>query len=64
MSINVKTDRKGYCPGESIALTALFENNGNRNIIPTASLYQIQTYNASGKHFVTTNKLISMTGKF
>ena len=62
ISLNVKTDRRGYCPGESIVLNALFENMGNRNIIPQASLYQIQTYNASGKHIVATNKLSYLTG--
>ena len=62
VTINVKTDRRGYCPGESIVLNALFDNNGNRNVIPNASLYQIQTYNASGKHFIQTNKLVTITG--
>lgn len=62
ISINVKTDRRGFCPGESICLSALFENSGNRTVIPNASLYQIQTYNASGKHFIQTNKLVALTG--
>ena len=62
ISINVKTDRRGYCPGEAIVLNAFFENNGNRNVIPNASLYQIQTYNASGKHFIQTSKLVAITG--
>jgi hypothetical protein len=39
----------------------MFENMGNRNIIPQASLYQIQTYNASGKHIMATNKLTTIT---
>lgn len=62
ISINVKTDRRGYCPGESILLNAMFENHGNRTVVPAATLYQIQTYNASGKHFITTNKLNSISG--
>lgn len=62
MSINVRTDRRGYCPGESIVLNAFFENSGNRNIIPNSTLFQITTYNASGKHFVQTNKLVTITG--
>lgn len=62
VSINVNTDRRGYCPGESIGLSALFENNGNRTILPTASLYQIQTYIASGKHFISSNKVMSISG--
>ena len=63
ISINVYTDRRGYCPGESILLNALFENNGKRRVTPMASLYQIQTYIANGKNIVITNKLNSVTGK-
>jgi hypothetical protein len=62
ISINVKTDRRGYCPGESIVLNAFFDNNGNRNVVPNASLHQVQTYNASGKHFVQNNKLVTLSG--
>lgn len=62
ISLNVKTDRRGYCPGESIVLNALFENSGNRSVLPQASLYQCQTFNASSKHVVATNKIASLTG--
>ena len=33
ISLSVKTDRGGYCPGESIALTMEVENHSNRRII-------------------------------
>jgi hypothetical protein len=63
VSINVKTNRRGFCPGESIALNALFENNSNRSVTPIANLYQVQTYNnANGKQFVATHKLATITG--
>ncbi|KAI1296545.1 Arrestin domain-containing protein 3 [Halotydeus destructor] len=45
-----RTDRKGYCPGESIAITADFENHSNRTVIPQASLHQTQTFVAGGKY--------------
>jgi hypothetical protein len=63
VSINVKTNRRGFCPGESIVLNAIFENNSNRSVTPIANLYQIQTYNnANGKQFVATHKLNTVTG--
>jgi hypothetical protein len=43
-------------------LSALFENMGNRNVIPQAALYQIQTYNANGRRIIASNKLNIMTG--
>lgn len=62
VTMSVKTDRRGYCPGESILLSALFENYSNRTIIPYASLFQTQTFNANGKQFVCTNKLKTISG--
>jgi hypothetical protein len=59
---NAKTDRRGYCPGEAILLTILFENLGNRNVIPQASLHQIQSYNANGKKVVSTSKFNTIYG--
>ncbi len=35
---------------------------GNRNVIPQAALYQIQTYNANGRRIIASNKLNIMTG--
>ena len=63
ISVNVKTDRRGYCPGEAILLNALFENNSSRSILPQASLYQCQTFNANGKHIIATNKLSTLSGQ-
>jgi hypothetical protein len=60
--INVKTDRRGFCPGEAIVLNAFFDNNGNRSVVPSASLYQMQTYNASGKHFIQKHQLVTING--
>lgn len=60
--MTAKTDRRGYCPGEIILLSAIFDNKGRRKAIPQASLFQMQTYNANGKHVVCTNKFNALTG--
>lgn len=62
ISLHVRTDRKGYCPGESIAITARFENNSNRSLTPTVSLYQTQSASAGGKCMLRKFKLTSITG--
>ncbi|CAF0716898.1 unnamed protein product [Brachionus calyciflorus] len=62
VSISVNTDRKGYCPGESIALNALFENYTKRSTIPIASLYQIQTFKANQEKSISKNKISSING--
>ena len=35
---------------------------GNRNVIPQAALYQIQTFNANGKRIIASNKLNILNG--
>ncbi|ESO11382.1 hypothetical protein HELRODRAFT_91458 [Helobdella robusta] len=62
ISIDARTDRKGYCPGESIMLWAEFDNQSNRTVIPYASLHQIQTFLARGKSRIRVSKFTSLTG--
>jgi hypothetical protein len=50
ISLIIRSDRRGYCPGESILLTAHFQNTANRTIIPKATLFQLQKYKASNDH--------------
>ena len=58
ISLSVKTDRGGYCPGESIAISAEAENHSNRRITCVrATLKQIVVYYARG-HSRTSNKII------
>ncbi|CAG2167073.1 unnamed protein product, partial [Oppiella nova] len=57
-----RTDRTGYCPGESISITAEFENHSRRAIIPHATLYQSQTFLASGKSRCRRFKFTIVTG--
>ncbi|UYV72612.1 ARRDC3 [Cordylochernes scorpioides] len=49
ITITARTDRKGYCPGESIAITADFENGSGRTVVPHATLHQTQMFLAGGK---------------
>ncbi|CAH1797054.1 unnamed protein product [Owenia fusiformis] len=60
--INARTDRRGYCPGESIAISADFENYSSRTIIPYATLHQTQTFFANGKSRVRSTKFTVLTG--
>ncbi|XP_014661544.1 PREDICTED: arrestin domain-containing protein 3-like [Priapulus caudatus] len=62
VSINARTDRRGYCPGESIAITADFENYSSRPVIPHATLYQTQTFLAGGKSRSRRYKFTILTG--
>lgn len=62
ISLHARTDRRGYCPGESIAITADFENLSGRLIIPRATLHQTQTFVAGGKSRSRCNKFTIVTG--
>ena len=49
ISLSAKTDRGGYCPGESIVISTEGENHSNRRINSVrATLKQIVTYYAEG----------------
>ncbi|KAK6178697.1 hypothetical protein SNE40_011221 [Patella caerulea] len=62
ISITARTDRRGYCPGESIAISAEFDNHSSRTVIPYATLYQTQAFFASGKSRVRRTKFTVLTG--
>ena len=50
ISLSVKTDRGGYCPGESIAISTEAENHSNRRITSVrATLKQVVVYYAEGR---------------
>ena len=49
ISLSAKTDRGGYCPGESIAISTEGENHSNRRITCVrATLKQVVVYDAKG----------------
>ncbi|OQV13229.1 Arrestin domain-containing protein 3 [Hypsibius exemplaris] len=62
VTAEIRTDRKGYCPGESIAISALFNNGTRRHITPHATLYQVQSFNANGKSRSRAIKLTTVSG--
>lgn len=53
---------KPSIPGESIAITADFENLSSRTIIPHATLHQTQTFVAGGKSRTRHSKYTIVTG--
>lgn len=48
--------------GESIAISAEFDNHSSRTVIPYATLYQTQAFFASGKSRIRRTKLTVLTG--
>ncbi|VDI51695.1 Hypothetical predicted protein, partial [Mytilus galloprovincialis] len=61
ISMTARSDRRGYCPGESIAISAEFENHSSRTVIPMATLYQTQAFFANGKSRVRRTKFTVLT---
>ena len=58
ITLSAKTDRGGYCPGESIAISTEAENHSNRRITSVqATLKQVVVYYARG-HSRTIGKII------
>ncbi|XP_072037735.1 arrestin domain-containing protein 3-like isoform X3 [Amphiura filiformis] len=62
ISMSIKTDRKGYCPGESIAISSEFQNQSGRRIKPRATLYQRTTFFADGKSRSVRNAVATLQG--
>lgn len=50
------------CEGESIAISAEFENYSSRTVIPYATLHQTQMFFANGKTRVRGTKFTILTG--
>ena len=54
LSITVYTDRGGYCPGESIGVSAVINNNSDNEVIGLEiQLIQLTVYIASGGRYST-----------
>ena len=63
ISLSVKTDRGGYCPGESIAISTEAENHTNRRITSVqATLRQVVVYYARGRSYVSGKIIQRITG--
>lgn len=53
ITAQIKTDRRGYCPGEAIALTGGFCNFTSSATRPiTVSLFQKTVFTAKGKRHI------------
>ena len=53
LSMTVYTDRGGYCPGESIGVSAVINNNSNNDILGLEiQLIQITVFIASGGRYM------------
>eukprot|EP00095_Tigriopus_kingsejongensis_P010281 maker-scaffold474_size162001-snap-gene-0.27 protein:Tk10281 transcript:maker-scaffold474_size162001-snap-gene-0.27-mRNA-1 annotation:"arrestin domain-containing protein 3-like" len=63
VQMRVATDRKGYCPGESVALDATFINSSSRRVVPEAVLCQTETFMAGGKIRTKSTKFTSLSGQ-
>ena len=63
ISLSVTTDRAGYCPGESIAISTEAENHSNRRItVVRASLKQKASYYAEGNSCSSTKIIQRIEG--
>jgi len=54
----------GFLSGESIAISAEFENHSSRTVIPYATLHQTQMFFANGKTRIRGSKFTVLTGTF
>lgn len=62
VSITARTDRRGYCPGESIQIFAEFNNHSSRTVTPHATLYQSQIFFAGNKSKLRRTKFCMISG--
>jgi len=63
ISLSAITDRGGYCPGESIAISTEAENHSNRRVtIVQATLKQIVMYYARGHSHTSSNVIQKVQG--
>jgi len=63
ISLSVITDRGGYCPGESIAISTEAENHSNKSVTTIqASLKQIVVYFARGQSHTTSHIIQRIRG--
>lgn len=62
VSISARIERKGFCEGEEISLTAKFENSCSRIVVPKAAILAKHSYQAGGRTKVLKQKLTSVRG--
>uniref|UniRef100_A0A8D0G960 Thioredoxin-interacting protein n=1 Tax=Sphenodon punctatus TaxID=8508 RepID=A0A8D0G960_SPHPU len=62
ISVSARIDRKGFCEGDDICITADFENTCSRIVVPKAAIVSKHTYLANGQTKVYTQKLSCVRG--
>ncbi|XP_053330918.1 thioredoxin-interacting protein [Spea bombifrons] len=62
ISMSAMINRKGFCEGEEICISAEFENTCSRIVVPKAAIVAKHTYLANGQTKVFTQKLCSVRG--
>ncbi|KAM4014278.1 thioredoxin-interacting protein [Anomaloglossus baeobatrachus] len=62
ISMSASINRKGFCEGEEICISADFENTCSRIVVPKAAIIAKHTYLANGLTKVFTQKLCSVRG--
>ncbi|XP_048735190.1 arrestin domain-containing protein 3-like [Ostrea edulis] len=62
VSITARTDRRGYCPGESIQIFAEFSNHSSRTVLPQATLFQSQIFFAGNKSKLRKTRFCTISG--
>ncbi|XP_040268586.1 thioredoxin-interacting protein [Bufo bufo] len=62
ISMSASINRKGFCQGEEICISANFENTCSRIVVPKAAIVAKHTYLANGLTKVFTQKLCSVRG--
>lgn len=62
VSISARIERKGFCEGEDISLTAKFENSCSRIVVPKAAIVAKHSYQAGGRTKLLKQKLTSVRG--
>lgn len=62
VSLSASINRKGFCEGDEICISADFENTCSRIVVPKAAILAKHTYLANGETKVFTQKLCSVRG--
>ncbi|OCT69090.1 hypothetical protein XELAEV_18040399mg [Xenopus laevis] len=62
ISMSACINRKGFCEGDDICISADFENTCSRIVVPKAAIIGKHTYLANGQTKVFTQKLCSVRG--
>ncbi|KAM9294198.1 thioredoxin-interacting protein [Gastrophryne carolinensis] len=62
ITMSASINRKGFCEGEDICISADFENTCSRIVVPKAAIIAKHTYLANGQTKVFTQKLCSVRG--